>query len=33
MSLAHFGILNNALPNNYPDVVPEQPPLIILDIK
>ena len=33
MALAHFRILNNELLNKDPDVVPEKPPLIILDSK
>ena len=33
MSLAHFRVLRNELLNKYPDVVPEQAPLIILDSK
>ena len=33
MYLTHFIILNNELMNKYLDVVPEQSPLIILDIK
>ena len=33
MDLAHFRVLNNELLNKDPDVVPEQAPLIILDIK
>ena len=31
MALAHFRMLNNYFLNNYPDVVPEQAPLVILD--
>ena len=33
MALSHFGMLNNEVLNNYSDVVPEQAPLTILDIK
>ena len=33
MDLAHFNMLNNELLKKYPYVVPEQAPLIILDIK
>ena len=33
MSLSHFIMLNNERMNNDPDVVQEQAPLIILDIK
>ena len=33
MDLAHFRILNNEFLNKYTDVVPDQAPLIILDIK
>ena len=33
MALAHFRMINSKLLNKDPDVVPEQAPLIILDIK
>ena len=33
MDLEHFSMINNWLLNKDPDVVPEQTPLIILDIK
>ena len=33
MALAHFNMINNEFLNKYPDVVPEQAPLIILDVK
>ena len=33
MTIAHFSIINNKFLNRDPYVVPEQPPLVILDIK
>ena len=33
MDLAHFRMLINELLNKYPDIVPEEAPLIALDIK
>ena len=33
MDLEHFRMLNNELMNKYPDVIPEQAPLIMLDRK
>ena len=33
MALAHFSMLNNEFLNKDTDVVPEKPPLIILDTK
>ena len=33
MALENFSMLNNELLNKYPDVVPEQAPIIILDKK
>ena len=33
MALAHCRVLNNELLNRDPDVVPEQAPLVILDLK
>ena len=33
MALAHFRILTHELLNKYPDIVPEEAPLILLDIK
>ena len=33
MDIAHFIMINNELMNKYPYLVPEQVPLIIMDIK
>ena len=33
MALAHFRMLIHEFFNKYPDIVPEEDPLIILDIK
>ena len=33
MALAHFRMLINELLKRYPDIFPEEPPLIILDFK
>ena len=33
MDLAHFRMLIHELLNNYPDIVPEEAPLIVLDSK
>ena len=33
MALSYFWIIIHKLLNNYPDIVPEEAPLIILDIK